>query len=134
VTPVLAVPGEPSSLERPLLAFDGTPMSREALFVSAYLALRAQVRLVVVGVEEDGVDAAYALSEARTWLERHGVHAACVQEDGPVAEAILRRADMRERDLIVMGGSGHRPLVEVMLGSTVDEVLQASQLPVLICR
>jgi hypothetical protein len=64
--PVLAVPGAPSSLERPLLAYDSSPMGREALFVSAYLALRAQVPLVVVGIEEDGVDAADALSEART--------------------------------------------------------------------
>jgi nucleotide-binding universal stress UspA family protein len=133
-TPVLAVPGAPSSLERPLLACDGTPMSREALFVSAYMALRAQVPLVVVGVEEDGVDAPGTLSEARTWLERQGVRAAYVREKGPVAEAILHTAEAHERDLILMGGYGHRPLVEVMLGSTVDQVLQASRLPVLICR
>jgi nucleotide-binding universal stress UspA family protein len=57
-----------------------------------------------------------------------------VQEDGPVAEAILHAAEAHERDLILMGGYGHRPLVEVMLGSKVDEVLQASRFPVLICR
>jgi nucleotide-binding universal stress UspA family protein len=134
VTPVLVVPGAPSSLERPLLAYDGTPMAREALFLAAYLALRAQIRLVVVAAQEEGIEAAIALAEARTWLERHGVHAAYVQEDGPVAEAILRTTEAHERDLILMGGYGHRPLVEVMLGSTVDQVLQASRLPVLICR
>jgi len=133
-TPVLAVPGAPSSLERPLLAYDGTPTGREALFVSAYLAPRAQVPLVVVCIEEDGVDAANTLSEARTWLVRHGLRAAYVHEDGPVTEAILRTAEAHERDLILMGGYGHRPLVEVMLGSTVDQVLQASELPVLISR
>jgi nucleotide-binding universal stress UspA family protein len=109
-------------------------MGREALFVSAYLALRAQVPLVVVSVEEDGVNAPVMLSEARSWLERHGVPATYVREKGPVAEAILRTAEAHDRDLILMGGYGHRPLVEVMLGSTVDEVLQTSELPVLICR
>jgi nucleotide-binding universal stress UspA family protein len=62
------------------------------------------------------------------------VRAAYVHENGPVAEAILRTAKTNGRDLILMRGYGHRPLVEVMLGSTVDQVLQASELPVLICR
>jgi nucleotide-binding universal stress UspA family protein len=107
---VLAVPGALSSLERPLLAYDGTPMTREALFVAAYLARRARVRLVVVGIEEDGVDAADALSAARMWLERHGVRAAYVQENRPPAEAILRTAEAHERDLILMGGLWAPPL------------------------
>ncbi|MFC2046271.1 universal stress protein, partial [Chloroflexota bacterium] len=134
VTPVLAVPGEPSALERPLLAYDGTPMAREALFVAAYLALRAQTPLVVVAVAENNLDAASALSEARAWLEQYGVQAEYIQERGPVAAAILRTSAAHDRDLIVMGGYGHSLLVEVMLGSTVDDVLRASPQPVLICR
>lgn len=132
---MLAVPGAPSSLERPLVAYDGTPMAREALFVPASLALRAQAPLAVVGIEEDGVDAANTLSGARTWLARHGMRATYVHEDGPVAEAMLRTAEAHhERDLILMGGYAHRPLLEVMLGSAVEQVLQASELPVHICR
>jgi nucleotide-binding universal stress UspA family protein len=33
-----------------------------------------------------------------------------------------------------MGGYGYSPLLEVMLGSTVDQVLRESSLPTLICR
>jgi nucleotide-binding universal stress UspA family protein len=34
----------------------------------------------------------------------------------------------------VMGGYGFGPMLEVVLGSTVDEVLRTSRRPVLICR
>jgi nucleotide-binding universal stress UspA family protein len=33
-----------------------------------------------------------------------------------------------------MGGYGFNPALEIVLGSTVDEVLRTGQLPVLICR
>jgi nucleotide-binding universal stress UspA family protein len=34
----------------------------------------------------------------------------------------------------LMGGYGHSPVLEVVLGSVVDTVLRASQQPVLVCR
>ena len=39
-TPLLVVPGAFSALERPLLAYDGSPKAQEALFVAAHLAER----------------------------------------------------------------------------------------------
>jgi nucleotide-binding universal stress UspA family protein len=33
-----------------------------------------------------------------------------------------------------MGGYGYNPILEVMFGSTVDQVLQVRRYPVLICR
>jgi nucleotide-binding universal stress UspA family protein/uncharacterized ParB-like nuclease family protein len=133
-TPILAVPGVFSPLSRPLLAYDGGPRSREALLVATYLAIRGQSRLVVVSVVEDGVDAPAALAEARAYLEHHGVEASFVEERGPVADAILRTAQTRESDLILMGGYGHLPVRELLFSSTVDQVLRGSQQPVLICR
>ncbi len=37
-------------------------------------------------------------------------------------------------DLIVAGGYGSRPVLEVVLGSEVDQLLRESQRPILICR
>ncbi len=133
-TPILAVPGVFSPLSRPLLAYDGGPKSREALFVATYLAIRGQIPLVVVSVAEDSLDASAALAEARAYLEYHGVEASFVEERGPVAEAILRTARAHDRDLILMGGYGHLPVRELLFGSTVDRVLCGSRQPVLICR
>jgi nucleotide-binding universal stress UspA family protein len=133
-TPLLAVPGPFSSLSRPLLAYDGSPKAKEALYIAAYLAARGGVPLVVVTVMEAGYVTADALEEAKAYLEGQGVRASLVREQGPVAEIVLGAAREHESDLILMGGYGHSPVMEVVLGSAVDEVLRASRQPVLVCR
>lgn len=132
--PLLTVPGAFSPLDRPLLAYDGSPKAREALYVATYVAARGQVPLVVVTVAEGGQVTSATLDEAGKYLETHGVQATVVQEKGPVAEAILKTAVAHDNDLILMGGYGHSPVVEMVIGSTVDKVLRASRQPLLICR
>ena len=124
VTPVLAVPEEPTALNRLLLAYDGSPKAREALYIAAYLVARWQASLVVVGDRED----------AREYLAERKVEAVFVPDEEPVEEAIMDAAHRFAGDLILMGGYGHRPVVEVVVGSTVDRVLRQSHIPVLICR
>lgn len=133
-TPVLAVPGTFSPLSRLLLAYDGSPKSKEALYIATYMAARGHLPLTVVTVVEGGHVTPDTLTEARQYLQRHGVQASLVVESGPVAEVILRAMEEYESDLILMGGYGHSPLLEVVLGSAVDRVLRASRQPVLICR
>jgi nucleotide-binding universal stress UspA family protein len=132
--PVLAVPMTLSPLNRPLLAYDGSPKAEEALFIAAYLASRWQIPLTVVTVlgERDITDR--TLARSRTYLESRGVQATFVQADGPVGKAILAEAQKYETDLILMGGYGHGPVVEAVLGSAVDQVLRANPWPTLICR
>jgi nucleotide-binding universal stress UspA family protein len=132
--PVLAVPRALSPLDHPLLAYDGSPKAEEALFVAAYLASRWQVPLTVVTVLGDSAIVSGALARARAYLESRGVQANYVQASGPVAEAILATAQKHETDLILMGGYGHGPVIEVVLGSAVDHLLRASPWPTLICR
>jgi nucleotide-binding universal stress UspA family protein len=129
--PLLAVPGEVSSLERALLAFDGSTKAREALFVATYLAGQWHIPLVVVS---NGKEAAESLEDARDYLQSRNVQAEFVAKRGPVAETILGTAQEHQCDLIIVGGYGRRPVAEVILGSTVDELLRTSQWPVLICR
>jgi nucleotide-binding universal stress UspA family protein len=131
---VLAVPGAPSPLDRALLAYDGSPKAEEALYVATYLAGQWGMRLAVVTVIETGRTSAKVLEHAQEYLEEHGVRATFVKESGTVADAILKAADAHESNLIVMGGYGFSPMLEVMLGSAVDQVLRESGRPVLICR
>ena len=130
-TPLLAVPGEVSPLERALLAYDGSAKAREALFVATYLAGQWHIPLVVVS---SGKEAARSLENARDYLQSRNVQAEFVAKQGPVAETILDTAQERKCDLIIVGGYGRGPVAEVILGSTVDELLRTSQWPVLICR
>jgi nucleotide-binding universal stress UspA family protein len=132
--PVLAVPGTPSPLSRALLAYDGSPRAREALYVAAYLAGRWEIGLTVVSVLEHNRVTAATLDEAGAYLRDHGIEATLVEAAGPVADAILDTLDSQGCDLILVGGYGHSPVVEIVLGSAVDQLLCESCWPVLICR
>lgn len=132
--PVLAVSGQAAPLNRALLAYDGSPKANEALFVAAYLAGKWQIPLTVVTVTEDDHIGPATLRSAQEYLEEQGVSATFVQEQGVIAWAIIRTAKLYECDFIIMGGYGFNPVLEIMLGSEVDQILRARQWPVLICR
>jgi nucleotide-binding universal stress UspA family protein len=132
--PILAVPQVVSTLSRALLAYDGSPKAQEALYVGTYLILQWQIPLTVVAVIEGEHGAESPLDRARQYIESHGAVASYIEESGPVADAILRVAAAQSSDLIVMGGYGFNPLLEAVIGSTVDQVLRVVKQPVLICR
>jgi nucleotide-binding universal stress UspA family protein len=112
--PVLAVPRASSHLNRALLAYDGSPKADDVI--------------------ETGRATSETLARAQGYLETHEVQATFVKESGSVAEAVLKTAKEHESDLIIMGGYGFSPVLEVVLGSTVDQVLRTSRQPMLICR
>jgi nucleotide-binding universal stress UspA family protein len=132
--PVLVVPGTTPRLRRALLAYDGTPKAEEALFVATYLAVRWDIPLVVVTVIEMGRTTSDTFLRARRYLEGRGKQATFVKEQGAVPDVIVKTAEAHNCDLIIMGGYGFSPVMEIVLGSAVDEVLRTSRQPVLICR
>jgi nucleotide-binding universal stress UspA family protein len=132
--PVLAVPQVVTPLNHALLAYDGSPKSDEALFVATYMAGRWQIPLTVVTVFDQNRVAPETLMRARVYLEERNIQAEYAPEEGPVAEAILKTGDERQADVIIMGGYGFNPVLGMMLGSAVDQVLREARKPVLICR
>jgi nucleotide-binding universal stress UspA family protein len=132
--PILMVPGKPVPLERALLAYDGSPKAKEALFVAAYLAGRWPIPLTVVSVEGSGVDAEDMLEEADEYLLTRSVRATKILRGGAVPDAILQAADASGSQFLILGGYGSSPMFEVVLGSQVDTILRESSLPILICR
>ncbi len=132
--PVLVVPGRPAPLERALLAYDGSEKAKEALFVSAYLAGKWEIPLVVVTVTEGERAADGVLEHAQRYLAGRGLTATLVAERGSTVKAIKKTATAHRCDFIIMGGYGFGPWLEVILGSTVDKILRAQRWPVLICR
>ena len=132
--PVLAVPRKPSPMARALLAYDGSPKAREAMFVATYMAQYWGAELTVVSVIESMYTTPDTLVDAREYLDAHGVQADYVQETGSAPEGILKTARAHDNDLIIMGGYGFSPVFEAMWGSAIDRVLRESLRPVLICR
>jgi nucleotide-binding universal stress UspA family protein len=131
--PVLAVPGVVSPLSRAMLAYDGSPKAQEGLFVAAYLASQWQLPLVVVTVVKQDRDEAL-LKNARVYLESRGVAATFLPAKGELHAALLQTAREHSCDLMIMGGYGFKPVLEVVLGSVVDHVLRETEQPLLICR
>jgi nucleotide-binding universal stress UspA family protein len=132
--PILAVPHEPSVPKHVLLAYDASPRAREALYLAAYLRARWNLELTLLMVEEKGRTKRSDMKVARRYLESHGAQATYLTKSGSVAPTILELADQQSCDLILIGAYAAPPVLEVTLGSTVDEVLRGARLPVLICH
>ncbi len=117
--PILAVPGPETPLSNILLAYDGSPKAKEALFVATYFAEQWKSALTVLTVMESEAGAA-AVNHARQYLEMHELSANFVErEKMPPAEAVLDVAKAIHSDLIVMGGYSKSPVVEIVVGSAV---------------
>lgn len=132
--PILAVPHEPKSPKHALLAYDASPRAREALYLATYLTARWTLELSIVRVEEKGQEDESEMKVAWRYLESHGVQATYVRKQGKVAPTILELAEQQGCDLILIGAYSAPPVLEVTLGSTVDELLRSAHVPVLICH
>jgi len=132
--PVVAVPGIPSPMNRALLAFDGSPKAMEALFIGTYLNVQWNTSLVLLTITDGRKVTLKMLDQAQQYLKAHGAQAVALNRSGPEAETILASADEYECDMFIMGGYGMQPVQEVVLGSTVDQVLRESRMPVMVCR
>jgi len=132
--PLLATPQVVSPLTKGLLAFDGSPKAQEALYLSVYLAQKWSISLTVLSVDEKSSQAQKHLNIARKHLSYRKITAEYVHRCEAVSEAILSTASQFACDFIIVGGYGYAPLVQVLRGSVVDELLRQTSIPLLICR
>jgi nucleotide-binding universal stress UspA family protein len=131
--PLLAVPGGVSQLNHALLAFDGSPKAKEALFVATYLAEKWKTQLTILtGLEDE--EASNSVQEfARNYLEFNEVEARFIHEK--YSPAVLKlTAEEINADLVIMGGYSGSILKEMTIGSSVNHMLRAFRHPVFICR
>jgi nucleotide-binding universal stress UspA family protein len=131
--PILASPGKVSELKHALLAFDGSPKAKEALFVAAYLAEQWRTKLTILTGLEDEVSDSSARDFAQNYLEFNEVKADFISQKYS-AEALIIIAAEIQADFALMGGYSGSILKEMTVGSSVNFMLQKSQLPILICR
>jgi len=133
--PILAVPGNVTNLDRVLLAYNDSPKSQEALYIAAYASQVWGAQLSVLTLEESGQDAEKTQAHAKKYLKNKNIPAEFftrTSNDRP--KTILNTAQENRSELILIGGYKATPLVEIVLGSVVDEILRGTKIPVLICR
>lgn len=133
--PVLLVPRGGhvgSTLQRPLVAWNGSLEAAKAVTAALPLLRRAsQATLVVFGDaaghgEQPGADIAL-------YLARHDIKVEVVHRPQPVdaGRAILSLASDLGSDLLVMGAYGHSRFREMLLGGATRTILASATLPVL---
>ncbi len=132
--PLFAAPQSSREIHCAILAFDGSPKAFEALYLAAYLACSWQIRLTVISIPDNGRVGEHHLDQARQYLEARKITADYHLKEKPVAEAILSLANEKDCDLLIMGGYSANPILHVVIGSTVDQVLRESARPMLICK
>ncbi|MDO9087661.1 MAG: universal stress protein [Anaerolineaceae bacterium] len=135
--PLLVVPGYMRPVKRLLLAYDGSPKAREAMYIAAYLAIHWKVELFILSTYRDNElkeEMKKHINEARSYMRFGGVFYKAHLRKGFSGQNILNFVNEKEIDLVIMGSYGSAPLKEVMSGSTIDYVLDGIQIPVLICK
>jgi len=132
--PVLVVKDKVSVMNHILLAYDGSPKGKEALYVAAYIASRYQKRLSVVIIENNLDKGSELQKEVNDYLNGFSENIILQRKNARVGKEILKVASKESADVIVMGGYGLSPLFEILFGSTVDSVLRGTNIPVIVCQ
>jgi nucleotide-binding universal stress UspA family protein len=143
-----------------LVATDGSKLSSKAIKTAARLARSLRARLTGVYVNPEFVAPMYseasgyvprispkrfreltakearkALSMVETEAQTEGVECSTMSlpNNHPYL-GILRAAQLKKCDLIVMASHGRRGLSAMILGSETNKLLTHSSIPVLVCR
>lgn len=132
--PLLMVPRGATPFTRALLAFDGSELAKEALFVTAYLAEIWKTEVIVFTARHDGNLKEDVQDYARRYFELHEVEAKYIISTQKSPRHLPDIAAEYNADLILMGSHSGNKLQQVLMGSMVDVTLRESSIPTLVCR
>ena len=133
--PILIVKDQAQPLDRLLVVYNGSPKSREALFVSAYLAGRYGARLWLLTLDDGSPDLETEMSYAKTYLRKLNLdYEYILRKDGNLADATLEEAAANGATAVLIGGYSGNSLFDRLFGSNIESLLQKTKLPVLICQ
>lgn len=140
-------------LETIMVPLDGSEFARQAVPRAVSLARRAEARLLLARVHHgfppaDPEEAPRSLVEADRQLEARereelaaaaedvrsrGVEVETAFEEGPVAQALVRRAE-EAADLVVMSTHGRSGFSRFWLGSVADHLIRSCGVPLFLVR
>ncbi len=132
--PILFTPQVCKPFDKALLAYDGSLKAQEALFIASYTASSWHMPLAVISIGTEA-DIRDILDDARKYLEGNQVQAEYIlAAGGNTAVTLLQYVDQLGVDLLIIGGYSRMPILEVLEGGDVDELLRLTHIPVIICR
>ena len=133
--PILIVKGPAKPLDDLLLLYDGSLKSKEGLFISAYFASAFGSRLSILSLNTPGTNLSKPVDEARRYLDKHNlVYRYIVEEGRNLAEKVNILVNELNISTVICGGYSDTGLLDRIIGTDVDEILNKVNVPVLICQ
>lgn len=136
--PILIVPsqlGPNQAANKVVIAWDGSPSAaRAVLGAMPLLEKAASVDIAIVHkTGAEAMDEGIAGSEMSLYLARHGISANICEcsLNGDVPTTLLSQALEIGASYMVMGGYGHSPLRERLIGGTTRAILNKMPIPIL---
>ena len=135
-----------------IVGLDGSDGATRALETALDVAALTQGRVHAVSVEEHIPAYAATVGEVQDEVRFENHYFRRIQADatraataknitisheilrGHAADQLVRAADARGADLLVIGHTGHSRLHNMLLGSTADRVVEQAHCPVLVVR
>jgi len=134
--PVVAVPEMPPEGASVVVAYNGSPQADWALQAFESLGLAGADVVHVLSIHADCAVAERLAEQTVAFLQLHGITAVphAIRPLLSIDKLMLAQVRELQARLLVMGARCRSPWREAMFGSTTTSVLQASPVPLLLCR
>lgn len=133
-TSPLLVAKRPDSVERVLVAADGSAHAARAIATLASLPWLASTSVRIVSVDDGKVDTEAALSTVSQTLEQSGADTETVTRQGNATRALTSEVDQWNPDLVVMGARGQSGIKRLVIGSSTAAIAGSSESSLLVAH
>jgi nucleotide-binding universal stress UspA family protein len=131
---VLICPAVARELRQVVLAFDGSERACKAMHAAAELASALDASLTVLSVSRDPRVGEHRLAQARAYFAPYGIKTDFRHLSGHAPAEIVAFIRQASPDALFIGAYGHSRIVEMMLGSTTEQVLRNAPCPLFLSR
>jgi len=118
-----------------LIAYDGSRSANNALRITGdFIPLLSPDIINVLTVKSSEEEAKPLLEEVETYFLPYKIKVEKIWKSGRASENIIKTAEEKKCNFIVMGGYGDNKFKEFLMGSTAEKVLINTDITVMVCN